>query len=86
MKAVNKYEDGVHGGLYDTPADALTAERSDVAMTKKIVVDCCRQCCLKEPVYSETLSECFKCAHAATEGHLIMNTDILPDWCMLEDN
>lgn len=86
MKAVNKYEDEVHGGLYDTPVDALTAERNGAAALKKILVDCCKHCCLKETGYSETLSQCFKCTHAATEGRQIMDMGTIPDWCVLEND
>lgn len=52
---------------------------------KKIIVDCCRNCHLVIYRGSCVAEEIPYCAHEATEGREIMDTDIIPKWCELED-
>jgi len=85
VKSVHKFEDQVHGGLYDTPADAMEAERADVSVPKKIVVDCCEYCPLKEKVLTESSCIIFVCSNQNTFGRKIENVDVIPDWCKLGD-
>ncbi len=62
------------------------AEKTQPQSMKKILVNQCRNCPLKDPWCNGQLGECFQCTHAATEGHEIEDLDIIPKWCELEDD
>ena len=55
-------------------------------MSKKIIVDCCKHCPLKDDAFDPRLKGRFVCTHAATERQIIDDINIVPDWCMLEDD
>ena len=55
-------------------------------MTKKIIVDCCEHCPLKDYAFDPRLKGQFVCTHVATERQIIDDVDIVPEWCMLEDD
>lgn len=63
--------------------DAETAQHQP---TKKIQVNCCRNCPLRELKYEGMEDECFACIHAATDGFEIEDIDTIPEWCALMDD
>lgn len=53
---------------------------------KKILVDCCRNCPLKEMDFDERRNPFSRCTHVATKSRRLDHLDIIPDWCVLEDD
>ena len=86
VKSVHKYLDEVYGGLYDTPNDAIAAEHAQVIRTKKLVIDCCDHCPMVMYRGICVAEELPYCTHAATDGAQIIDMDMIPDWCKLEDD
>ena len=62
------------------------AEAIQQPSMKKIGVNICLNCPLKEPGFNEQLEPCFKCTHAPTEGYEILDMCIIPKWCALDDD
>lgn len=53
---------------------------------KKIVMDRCRNCPLREERYSSNNNVYYICTHPGTDGWEIEHMDLIPIWCVLEDN
>jgi len=89
VKSVNKYMDEIHGGLYNTPADAIAAENENKAIIngqKKIVTDRCRNCPMREERYSPNSKTYYICTCPDTDGWEIEHLDLIPNWCVLDDD
>ena len=80
--------------LYPHLSDSVTieqcngydAETTQQPSMKKISVNTCLNCPLKEPGFNEQSKPYFKCTHAATDGCEIEDMCIIPEWCELEDD
>ena len=60
-------------------------------MPKKIIVDCCEHCYLKEIITprKDTIAGSHSvviCINPPTYGMFLDNLLLIPDWCKLEDN
>ena len=88
VKTVHKYEDETFGTLHDTPAKAIEAERGHIDTTnrsKKIVMDRCRNCPMREVRTSPVSKTHYVCTCPDTDGWEIEHLDLIPTWCPLED-
>lgn len=62
------------------------AETTQQPSMRKILVNRCRNCPLKDPWHGEDLEIYFRCTHEATDGCEIEDLDIIPKWCELGDD